>query len=245
MVRLSRKQQEIREREGLILELARGLLLERGYLGLTMDRIARAAEVSKGTIYQHFANKEEVVTALAIRTMRAQAALFERAAMFRGRPRERMVAIGYAHELFVRLRPDDFRCSLIIKTASIRDKVSPDRCSELAGCEQRCMGTVSGIVRDAIAAGELPLGHDVHPEAICFGLWSMTFGAFALVSFGIPLQQYGIEEPYSSVMRNCHALMDGFAWRPLLSEHDYEATLARIAEEVFSDEHRRLEEARA
>ena len=44
------------------------MLLEKGYLGLTMDRIADEAEYSKGTIYQHFTCKEEIVAALGIRS---------------------------------------------------------------------------------------------------------------------------------------------------------------------------------
>ena len=62
---LTRKQREIAEREQLILGIAAEMLVERGYLGLTMDRIAAATEYSKGTIYQHFPNKEEIVAALA------------------------------------------------------------------------------------------------------------------------------------------------------------------------------------
>ena len=40
------------------------MLLERGYLGLTMDRIAKATEYSKGTIYHHFSSKEVLLEAL-------------------------------------------------------------------------------------------------------------------------------------------------------------------------------------
>ena len=65
METLSRKQREIQEREALILEVAREMLLERGYLGVTMDRIAQAIEYSKGTVYQHFSSKEDVLVALA------------------------------------------------------------------------------------------------------------------------------------------------------------------------------------
>ena len=64
----SRKERQRAERDELILRVARELLLEKGYLGLTMDRIAKATEYSKGTIYQHYSCKEEVVIALAIQT---------------------------------------------------------------------------------------------------------------------------------------------------------------------------------
>jgi hypothetical protein len=31
-------------------------------------------------------------------------------------------------------------------------------------------------------------------------------------------------------------LLDGFGWKPLSSEHDYEETYRRVQQEVFSDE---------
>ena len=62
---LTRKQREIREREQLILDVARDMLLTRAYLGVTMDRIAQEIEYSNGTVYQHFSNKEDVLVASA------------------------------------------------------------------------------------------------------------------------------------------------------------------------------------
>ena len=61
---VTRKQREIAQREDLILETARKMLLERGYLGLTMDRIAEEIEYSKGTVYQHFSSKEDLISTL-------------------------------------------------------------------------------------------------------------------------------------------------------------------------------------
>ena len=50
----------------VIREAATRLFLERGYAGTSMDDIAAAAQVSKQTIYTHFANKEELFTDLVL-----------------------------------------------------------------------------------------------------------------------------------------------------------------------------------
>ena len=65
MNQLTRKQREFEQREQLILKIAREMLIQQGYLGLRMDHIADRIEYSKGTIYQHFPNKEEIILALA------------------------------------------------------------------------------------------------------------------------------------------------------------------------------------
>jgi AcrR family transcriptional regulator len=93
---LTRKQREVKEREGRILELARSMIIQEGYHGLSMDRIAEALEYSKGTIYQHFSCKEEILMALVNQTMERRLDLFRCAAAFRGRSRERITAVGAA-----------------------------------------------------------------------------------------------------------------------------------------------------
>src|ERR1700686_1173805 len=43
-----------------VLEAARAAFLRNGYLGTSMDEIAAAAQVSKQTVYKHFADKERL-----------------------------------------------------------------------------------------------------------------------------------------------------------------------------------------
>jgi TetR/AcrR family transcriptional repressor of mexJK operon len=51
---------------GAIREAATRLFLEKGYQGTSMDEIAAAAQVSKQTIYTHFASKEELFADLVL-----------------------------------------------------------------------------------------------------------------------------------------------------------------------------------
>ena len=120
----SRKQREIQEREERILEVSRPLLIEQGYHGLSMDRVAESLQYSKGTIYNHFGCKEEIIIALAVQTTEKRRGLFERAAAFRGGSRGRIHAIGMAAELFVRLYPDHFKLEHIVRSASVWEKTS-------------------------------------------------------------------------------------------------------------------------
>ena len=51
---------------GAIREAAAALFLEKGYQGTSMDDVAAAAQISKQTIYTHFANKEELFADLVL-----------------------------------------------------------------------------------------------------------------------------------------------------------------------------------
>lgn len=234
--RLTPKQLEILNREVRILDLAREKLAEAGYLGLNMDLIAAELEYSKGTIYNHFACKEEIILALAIETMEKRTDMFQRAAAFVGMPRERMGAIGVAAELFVRLYPHHFHVEQLIRSQSIWEKTSDKRRTHLHWCESRCMEMVAGIVREGIAAGHLTLDDQALPEDLVFGLWSQTFGAYSIIATSDSLPELGIADPYSAVRTAIRMVLDGYQWQPLSSQYDYAALYERIQSEVFPDE---------
>jgi len=238
----TRKQREIAERQRLILDVAAGMVAEKGYLGLTMDRIAAATEYSKGTIYQHFANKEEILASLAAESSERRVALFEKAATFPGRSRERLAAVGVAADLFVRLHPLHFRCESVIGAHSIREKASPKCIQRLEDTEFGCMNVVLGLIRDGVAAGDLVLENDQSPQTILLGLWSMSTGFHHMNTIeGHPLEsKLGFEDLGRALFTCYDRFLDGFGWRPLSSEWDYPATLERIQNEVFHDELRRL-----
>jgi len=239
MEKMSRKQREIQEREALILEVARKMLIDRGYLGVTMDRIAQEIEYSKGTVYQHFSSKEDVLVALAGETTRMRADLFKRAAAFNGRPRERMTGIGVADELFVRLYPQHWHAEQIIRAASIQSKATRDRLAKLESTEAECFCAVTSIITDAIGCGDLvPEEHNL-PEKMSYGLWSLSFGFHFIAASSAKLGSLELDDEESILTRNCHALLDGYGWHPLSTEHDYVAVQDRIRSEVFPQESRR------
>ncbi len=237
---LSRKKRELLQREELILDVTRDLLLELGYHGLTMDRIAEAMEYSKGTIYQHFPCKEEVLAEVGTRLFRTRLEMFKRAAAFNGRTRERIVAIGEAGELFVRLHPDDFRLLHIIKAEIIARKVSEKRLRKMKDSEYAVLFLMNGIIREAIQDGDLDPACGKSIEEMSFGLWAVTDGGYGNIVRGMPLDEIGIKDPFRSVISVCEILGDGYGWRPLTSEWNYDATRERIRATLFAEETRTL-----
>lgn len=67
----SLKEKQRQEREALILQAAEEMLSEKGYYETSIDEIAARVGVAKGTVYLHFASKEELVTAILERKFRA------------------------------------------------------------------------------------------------------------------------------------------------------------------------------
>ena len=216
------------------------MFTQEGYLGLNMERIADQLEYSKGTIYNHFGCKEEIIIELAIETSNVHLELFQRAASAAGRSRERIAAIGLAFEIFVRLHPSHFALITLLRGESLRQKTSHERQAVMRNCELRSTGIVAGVVRDGIAHGDLALPEGGVPEDIVFGLWSLTFGAYSLIATSPKLEELGLNDPFLIVRQQSEALLDGYPWKPLSKDHDYDATRERLLETCFASEAKRL-----
>lgn len=236
MARQSRKQRETEQREGLILDVARDLLVRQGYLGLRMDDIADAMEYSKGTIYLHFPNKEEIILALANQALETRLAAFAHAVTLRKQSRERLASIGAAAELFVEQFPHFFQVEQIIRIHSIWEKTTEKRRNLMRSCESRCMSIVGGVVRDAVAQGDLELPNDCSPEDIVFGLWSINIGAFTILSSSDSLLELGIKDAVAALRRNINQMLDGYGWTPNSSEVDFDALFDAVKSELMSSD---------
>ena len=61
-----RRKREKEQRRNAILNAARKLFLEKGFKHVTVENIARKAELSKGSVYLYFSSKEEIYTQILL-----------------------------------------------------------------------------------------------------------------------------------------------------------------------------------
>ena len=239
MVASERKQRELEERELRIIDAARGMLAKEGYLGLNMDRVATQVEYSKGTIYNHFATKEDLLLAVVNDAKEKRVALFERAAAFNGTPRERMYAIGVADTIFSRLHDDSFEIEHLLRTHSVWEKTSAERQEALGCSDDRCLELCLGIVHDAVAGGDLVTTPE-RAQMYMHALHTMSLGTHELAQDEMMSSKYDLIEPYQALRNNLTIFLDAIHWKPLSNVWDYEQTYERIAKEVFPDEYPRV-----
>jgi AcrR family transcriptional regulator len=237
---ITRKQREIQQREELLLALARKMLIEQGYAGLSMDRLAEASEYSKGTIYQHFATKEDLVTALAMQSNAQRVALFDRARAYNGRPRERMLALGFADELFARLHPHYFHSETIVRMADLGDRATAERLGAFCCQDGVIGGWVCDIVREAEQAGDIVLKPPTTAGSVAFGVFALAIGTHeSMTKLPHMLTTFDVGDPFAVMNQNIQHFLDGLGWKPLFSEWDYAQTRRKVAREIFADEFQR------
>ena len=242
MNNLTRKQREIFEREQLILDAAQHIMKHEGYHSLTMEHVAAEVEYSKGTIYNHFASKEEIVCGIICRCMGTLVSLFERAAAWTGSHRERIAAIGIAHALHAQLNASETENFQLIKSQAVREKISAQKQEDIHQLEQRVTSIVMDVIRDAMRDGELPASETYAPDGAFFGLWSMGYGANLLYQTDIPFESLGMRHPLDLMWVNSNKLLDSYQWKPLSSEFDIFELRDRLTKTLFADEYPQLQE---
>ena len=230
------KKHQIELREARLLETAGQILLHEGLSQLSMERLAEELETAKGTIYNHFPNREEVLLALAVKAINKRLALFDAASMSQGNPKERMLAVNVACEIYVVHYPQYFMVENIVRHSAIWDRGSEARRNLLRSEEGRCMTLVSGIVRAAIASADLTLPAGISPEEMALSLWSLTYGSYLINITSPSLKDIGINDVHRAVRVGCFKTVDGFGWKPFWTEEEHARTFIQIRKTVFPDE---------
>jgi hypothetical protein len=156
-----------------------------------------------------------------------------------------MVALGEADELFFRLYPDYLRAQQIIRIGSLLAKTSDERLATIQAQRSRMLGIATGVIRDGVAQGDLVLPMQMTAEEMAFGLFSLVLGGRTLTGSRSELSVLGMADPFRTIRQTTFLLLDGFGWRPLTTEWDYEHTLQRVRQEVFPKEVERARGAHA
>ncbi|MFW2373654.1 MAG: TetR/AcrR family transcriptional regulator [Gammaproteobacteria bacterium] len=232
----NRKQRERQLREQLILDTANDILYQEGFANLTMERIAVLIEYSKGTVYNHFSSKEDIISALGARCLHNLLDLFERAENYSASSRDRISAVVIAHSLYALLNPIELENMQMIKSQAIRQKTSAGMQAELLQLEQQLTQIVINIVNNAISTGELPSDDSSTANGIVLGLWSMSYGTNLLSTSAIPFNEMGLCDPLDLMWHNSQRLLDSYHWQPLSTQFDITDRYHEICQQIFHDE---------
>ncbi len=231
-----RRRRELADRERLFLDKAQELIQREGLLNLQMSRIAEESDYAIGTLYNHFASKEDLLVALATRNCLSRVELFERAARWSGPTRERMLAVALADLMVIRAQPEHFRLAQFVWTDVIWGAASEASRQRALEASAPLSELVDGIVHEAFRNGELPATVSLAPQALTVGPWAMCLGMYSLLQQDGLLDHKGFGDPYRLLFKQLQYLFNGYGWRPLFDPVDdaaVDALVMRVSEAVF------------
>ncbi len=232
----SRKARTRLEREMELIDIAREIIENEGLVGLTMDRVTELCDYSKGTVYNHFSCKEDLLVAVSNEGLKDLQSLFNKLENFKGNTREHMVGLQLAYLYFSKLYPSQFLCVLSVKNPAILSRTSEMRKQQQLSLEIALEQHGMKIINKAITNTELILAKGWEARQVSFANWAQSFGALVLVNAAkslIGLQGINIGTDFFA---NAFILNDGFQWQPLSSEHNYLAAIDVLKETIFFEE---------
>lgn len=215
-----RKRRERELREQLFVREAQEFIRREGLLHLQMSRLAEACDYATGTLYQHFASKEDLLLAIATEDLKRRATAFQPIPHLPLSSRERMLAVVLTDIDFISSHPDHFQLLQYVSTEVIWASASPDRRKALAEAGAPICEAVSQVVTTAVAAGDLSGIPTLRPVEIAAGSWCLNVGMHNLAHAHGLLEAYAVRDPYALLLQHSQALLNGLGWHPLIDIRD-------------------------
>jgi AcrR family transcriptional regulator len=223
---LSRKDQIRLEREELILSVALSLLKEKGFYGLSMQAIASQTDYSKGTIYQHFNCKEDVLAKLVIRCGERLVSLIDLALDNGEGLRHKVVMVSWAFFMNAELEPETAGLVSMAKSPEFQTKVSETQQKAISIIDQSILSRVIGLFTQQtdIAVDKVKVG--------AFGWWAMKWGVQDVLANDWEMSQLGFDDPKRYYFESLHIFLDGLGVKRDQISHDFEKVQAQ-ARRIF------------
>ena len=172
MQKESRKVREFRRREQEILDTALQLFLSEGEDSVTVEMIAEAAGIGKGTINKHFNSKAEIYLRLMLDYERDLAELFQSDNVARDRE-----ALSRAYFEFRMSDPQRYRLFDRLEEKVVKTRQVPELVEQLHSIRTSNFQRLTSLIEGRIDEGKL---EDVPPYFHYCAAWALVHGAVAL-----------------------------------------------------------------
>ena len=169
-----RKEREKEHRREEIIDAAQTVFFEKGLQVATMDEIAEAAELSKGTLYLYYKSKEDLYLAVMMRGMDVMYDKFEKV-IRSNEPTIKIIAgLGEAYYEFFKENREYFRMLHFFENPQVHKQVSEEMLSACGQCNQKIWTLVVGLIQRGIDEGVIQ--KDISPMQAGVILWSNANG---------------------------------------------------------------------
>ncbi len=176
---IERKEREKEQRRQDIIDAAEKVFFSKGVVESTMDDVAEEAELSKGTLYLYFQNKEELYFAITKRGLDILIDMFKKAVKKEKLGIDKIHALGKAYYAFSKKYPDYFKALIYFDSQTCDfDETSP----MAMACEQQGLIAL-GFCADALQQGieDGSIRSDIDPLKVAVILWGQTSGILQLI----------------------------------------------------------------
>jgi TetR/AcrR family transcriptional regulator len=178
-----RREREKQLRRDSIIDAAEKLFFSKGIPATTMDEVAEAAELSKGTIYLYFKNKEDLYIAIVGRALQLIKKMFRQAVESASTGFEKLTAMGHAMLEFHEDYPDYFIALFYHhENAPVSCSIDPNdpRAAEMTREGEDLIAMSIDVIKTGIADGTIR--PDIEPRMASMAIYGLMLGLIRMVS---------------------------------------------------------------
>lgn len=176
----TRKEEERRQRMGLIVRCALKCFFHQGLKGATMSGIARECRLAKGTLYLYFSGKEDLFAAIVEEGQQLLRGAVDTAIdEADGDVERKLLNIADTFCRFSQENREYFRILMMIDYGLFSSRVHPDKLQRILGMQQEMYRKIEDVHREGIRQGIFPAGTDVTMAVRSF--WAMLHGGIFLM----------------------------------------------------------------
>ena len=165
-----RKEREKEHRKEEILDAAQRIFFEKGLGASTMDEIAEAAELSKGTLYLYYKSKEDLYLAVATRGFRALHDGFERILQDEKSVVPALVKIGHSYVEFFYTHRKYFQMFHFLQSPHFHKQVSEEMRMSCNAEAYKSWERIIDLLKSGIVQGFVR--NDLDPVEVTIIFWS-------------------------------------------------------------------------
>ena len=175
-----RKEREKQQRREEIVLAAEKVFFSRGFEKSTMDDIAEAAELSKGTIYLYFKSKEDLHIAVARKAIVMLNSITDSVKKAGGNALEKLIHMGRACIRFSETHPDHMKAIMTLEGFDFQIiSYSLKELQEMI-LKESPVGMVIQIVEQGVK--EKLIRDDIAPPLIAHTLWMQVLSVIRFVT---------------------------------------------------------------
>ncbi|MFJ6212085.1 TetR/AcrR family transcriptional regulator [Streptomyces sp. NPDC092296] len=167
----------------MLVRLALEMIDRSGFHDLTLGKLAAEGGYSKGTVYNHFTCREDLLIELSAESARRQVRYFQAIADLPWSGAWALYGLALAYMRHAEVAPVLFECSITARTDSVCAVASEERLKRRDLVESQMVQVVSAIVERAMTEGSFDNPH-VSPAVAVDALRSyiLGYGAMHLLS---------------------------------------------------------------
>ena len=169
-----RKVREKEHRREEIIDAAQKIFFQKGLAITTMDEIAEAAELSKGTLYLYYKSKEDLYLAVMERRMEILHQMFSEAVASKEPTLTVIAKLGEAYYEYFKQHRHYYRMSHFFENPQFHRQVSPEMLQTCASENQKTWQIVIGAIQRGIDEGVIQ--KDINPKQAAVIFWVNSNG---------------------------------------------------------------------